>query len=136
MPTTLDDVRSTFEMLDDWADRYGFLIELGRELPPYPEDLRDKEHKVKGCLSQVWIASEVRGGKMHFDADSDAHIVKGLVALVRLLFEGKSPSEVAAIEHEPLLVELGLDKHLSPGRSNGLHSMLKRIKQMAIAATS
>lgn len=133
MPTTLDDVRDTFELLDDWADRYGFLIELGGELPPYPEELRDKAHKVKGCLSQVWLAAETRDGRMHFQADSDAHIVKGLVALVRLAFEGKTPSEVADFDMDALLASLGLDKHLTPGRSNGLHSMIKRIRAYANA---
>ena len=134
MATTLEDIRETFEMLDDWADRYAFLIELGKELPPYPEELRDSKHKVKGCLSQVWLAAETREGAMHFLADSDAHIVRGLVALVRLFFEGKSPDEVAEADAGPLLAELGLDKHLSPGRSNGLHSMLKKMKKLATAS--
>ena len=134
MNTTLSDVQDTFELLDDWSERYAFLIELGGELPPYPEELRDKAHKVKGCLSQVWLASETRDGRMHFQADSDAHIVKGLVALVRLAFEGKTPSEVLAFDMDALLAALGLDKHLTPGRSNGLHSMIKRIRAYASAS--
>ena len=136
MATSLDDVRDTFELLDDWSDRYGFLIELGGELPPYPEDLRDKAHKVKGCLSQVWLAADTRDGHLYFQADSDAHIVKGLVALVRLAFEGKTPSEVSAFDMDALLTELGLDKHLTPGRSNGLHSMIKRIRAYAAASVA
>ncbi len=135
MSTSLEDVRDTFEMLDEWSDRYGFLIELGKELPPYPETHRDKAHKVKGCLSQVWVTAKERGGKMYFLADSDAHIVRGLVALVRLLFDGKSPSEVATTDAQPLLQELGLDQHLTPGRSNGLLAMVKRMQQLGAAHT-
>ncbi|MFT5357735.1 MAG: cysteine desulfuration protein SufE [Polyangiales bacterium] len=133
MSTNLNDVHDTFELIDDWSDRYAFLIEMGRELPPYPEELRDKAHKVKGCLSQVWLAAETRDGHMYFQADSDAHIVKGLVALVRLAFEGKTPSEVTDFDMDALLSKLGLDKHLTPGRSNGLHSMIKRIRAYAAA---
>ncbi|MEM6959147.1 MAG: SufE family protein [Myxococcota bacterium] len=135
MSTTLDDVRDTFELLDEWSDRYAYLIELGKELPPYPEEKRDKAHKVKGCLSQVWLASEVDGeGKMRFAADSDAHIVRGLVALVRLSHEGKTPDEVLAVDSGAILAELGLDKHLSPGRSNGLLAMIKRMRKLAETA--
>lgn len=130
---TLDDVRDTFELLDEWGDRYAYLIELGGELSPYPEAFRDSDHKVKGCLSQVWLHSEYEDGVMHLFADSDAHIVRGLVALVLLVFDGKSPAEVEATDEKPILAELGLDKHLSPGRSNGLHSMIKRIKRDAAA---
>ena len=131
MTTTLADIKDTFDLLDDWADRYAFLIELGDELPPFPDELRSKEHKVKGCMSQVWVVGSEEDGRMHYLADSDAHIVRGLVALVRLLFEGKSKAEVVAMDVNPVLAELGLDKHLSPGRSNGLHSMIKKIKRLA-----
>jgi cysteine desulfuration protein SufE len=88
---------------------------------------------VKGCLSQVWLASETRGGHMYLQADSHAHVVEGLVALVRLAFEGKTPGEVADFDMDALLASLGLDKHLTPGRSNGLHSMIKRIRAYAAA---
>lgn len=131
MVTSLDDVRDTFELLDDWGDRYAYLIELGGELSPYPEAFRDTDHKVKGCLSQVWLHSELKDGVLCLSADSDAHIVRGLVALVLLVFDRKTPAEIKAIDEKLILAELGLDKHLSPGRSNGLHAMIKSIKRDA-----
>ncbi len=136
MATTLDDVFETFELLDEWTERYGFLIELGEELPAMDDALKIKEHKVKGCLSQVWMVPRHEGDVMHFIADSDAHIVRGLVALVLLMFNGKTPNEVVALDPRPTLARLGLDKHLSPGRNNGLHSMIARMKKLAAVATS
>ncbi|HJK95378.1 MAG TPA: SufE family protein [Polyangiaceae bacterium LLY-WYZ-15_(1-7)] len=133
MKTSLDDVYETFELLDDWTDRYGFLIELGGELPPMPEELKVPEHKVKGCMSQVWLVGVPKDGTIDFLADSDAHIVRGLVALLLMIYGGKTPAEIAATDHQAVLARLGLDKHLSPGRSNGLHSMVKRVKELAAA---
>lgn len=133
MATTLDDVYESFELLDDWSDRYRFLIELGRELPPMPEELKVPEHKVRGCLSQVWLVGTLDGDRLHFLADSDAHIVRGLVALVLLALGDKTPAEIQATDMEPILQRLGLDKHLSPGRSNGVHAMIERIKAIAAA---
>lgn len=129
--TTLDEVYEVFEMLDDWTERYRYLIELGEELPPMPEELKTTEHKVKGCMSQVWLVPERRGDTLHFLADSDAHIVRGLVTLVLLVFNDKTPNEIADVDVQSVLDRLGLDKHLSPGRSNGLHSMIKRIRALA-----
>lgn len=129
--TTLDEVYEVFEMLDDWTERYRYLIELGEELPPMPDELKIAEHKVKGCMSQVWLVPERRGDTLHFLADSDAHIVRGLVTLVLLVFNDKTPNEIADVDVQSVLDRLGLDKHLSPGRSNGLHSMIKRIRALA-----
>lgn len=134
MATTLDDVFETFALLDEWTERYGFLIELGEELPPMDDALKVKTHKVKGCLSQVWMVSRREAEEMHFIADSDAHIVRGLVALVLLMFNGKRPEEVVALDPKPTLARLGLDKHLSPGRNNGLHAMIARMKTLASAS--
>ena len=132
---TLDDVRETFAFLDDWTEKYRYLIELGAELPEMPDELKVDAHKVKGCMSQVWVVGSTQDdGKLHFLADSDAHIVRGLVALVLMIFGGKTPAEVQALDAKAVLAELELDKHLSPGRSNGLHSMIGRIKQLASAS--
>ena len=131
MTTTLDEVFEVFEMLDDWTERYRYLIELGEELPPMPDELKTTEHKVKGCMSQVWLVPEHRGETIHFLADSDAHIVRGLVTLVLLVFNDKTPDDIADVDVQAVLDRLGLDKHLSPGRSNGLHSMIKRIRALA-----
>lgn len=134
--TTLEEVRDTFELIDDWTERYRFLIELGSELPPMPDALKTEETKVKGCLSQVWLVGTLEDGSLRLIADSDAHIVRGLVALVRMMFDGQTPETILETDPQPLLEELGLDKHLSPGRSNGLHSMLKRIRAIAEQAKS
>ncbi|MEM9072287.1 MAG: SufE family protein [Myxococcota bacterium] len=131
--TSLDEVKESFEFLDEWSDRYRFLIELGNELEPMPEALKVAEHKVKGCLSQVWLVGKRDGERLQFLADSDAHIVRGLVRLVLLMHGDKSPREILSVDANAVLEELGLDKHLSPGRSNGLHSMIKRIRAIAEA---
>tara|TARA_B100001750_G_scaffold238685_1_gene245574 strand:- start:384 stop:788 length:405 start_codon:yes stop_codon:yes gene_type:complete len=130
---TLDDVRETFAFLDDWTEKYRYLIELGGELEPMPDELKVDEHKVKGCMSQVWLVGTVEDGRMQFLADSDAHIVRGLVALVLMIFGGKTPAEARDLDAKAVLAELDLDKHLSPGRSNGLHSMIGRIQSIATA---
>ena len=132
--TTLEDVVDTFEVLDEWEDRYRYLIELGRKLPAYPEAARTDAHKVRGCVSQVWLNpsfSDDNPPKFFFDGDSDAHIVKGLVAVMMLLFNGKTAEEITATDARAVLDELGLSRHLSPMRTNGLFSMLGRIQALA-----
>ncbi|MGN6471500.1 MAG: SufE family protein [Rhizobiaceae bacterium] len=134
MPTTLEAIRDDFAFLDDWEDRYRYIIELGNELPPFPEEARDAEHKVQGCVSQVWLLTHRTGERdpvLTFDGDSDAHIVRGLVAIMLALFSGKRASEIGRIDAEGLMSELGLDEHLTPQRANGLRSMVKRIKRDA-----
>ena len=135
--TRFDDIVADFEFLDDWDDRYKYLIDLGRDLPPYPEEKRDDAHKVKGCASQVWLApsTEERGGDkvLVFAGDSDAHIVKGLVAVLLSLYSEKTPQEIAAIDAQEELKPLDLTAHLTPQRSNGLASMIKRVNEIAAA---
>jgi cysteine desulfuration protein SufE len=134
---TIDTIRDDFAFLDDWEDRYRYVIELGRELPPYPEAARDDMHKVQGCVSQVWLHTTRGDGPdpvITFSGDSDAHIVRGLVAIMLALFSGRRASEIVGIDPEEPLREFGLDEHLTPQRANGLRAMIKRIKQEAQAA--
>ena len=127
-------IRDDFAFLDDWEDRYRYIIELGNELPPFPEEARDAQHKVQGCVSQVWLLThrtQEPDPVLTFDGDSDAHIVRGLVAIMLALFSGKRAGEIGRIDAEGVMAELGLDEHLTPQRANGLRSMVKRIKRDA-----
>jgi cysteine desulfuration protein SufE len=129
---TLDELIDSFSFLDDWMEKYRLIIELGKSLPAMREELKVPETKVLGCQSQVWIVGgPAEGGRIEFIADSDAHIVRGLIAIVMMIFSGKTPAEIAALDPRPIFQELGLDQHLSQGRSNGLLSMVGRIKQIA-----
>jgi len=136
---TLSDITSDFAVLDDWEDRYRYLIELGRELPPLPDELRTDANKVRGCASQVWLATEIRseGGNpvLHFLADSDAHIVRGLIAILSAIYNDRPVDEVLTIEADPIFEKLGLKEHLTPQRSNGLASMVARVRADATAST-
>lgn len=131
---SLEDVEETFDLMDDWEDRYRYLIELGRKLPPLPEGAQTEENKVRGCASQVWMVTgpdPEDEAKLVILGDSDAHIVKGLIAVLLLIFSGKTGAEIAAIDAREILERLGLAEHLSPMRTNGLFSMLQRIGDMA-----
>ncbi len=130
---SLDDVIETFELFDDWEDRYRYVIDLGKKLPSFPEYKRLDEFKVRGCVSQVWIVPHWEGNTFTFDGDSDAHIVKGLVALMVLIFNGKSAGDILATDARAIMTELGLSEHLSPMRTNGLFSMIERIGDVALA---
>ena len=133
----LETIRQDFAFLDSWEDRYRYIIELGSELPAYPENARDDAHKVRGCASQVWLDADVTDGpdpEITFSGDSDAHIVRGLVAIVLALFSGRRARDIRAANAESLFRELGLDEHLTPQRANGLRSMVQRIEQIAVAA--
>jgi len=137
MTSAIQTIRDDFAFLDEWEDRYRYVIELGEALPPFPDSARTDAFKVPGCVSQVWLTTKVGPGDdptVEFHGSSDAHIVRGLVAIVLALFSGRHASEIVATEAEPTLRELGLDEHLSPQRANGLRSMVKRIKQDAQAA--
>lgn len=121
-----------FADIADWRDRYRHIIDLGRQLPDLPDDLRDDKFKVKGCQSQVWLHPSLEDGLVVFRADSDAAIVKGLVAIVLRVFSGHTPDEILA--SKPNFVdEIGLSEHLSQTRANGLSSMLKQIQMYAFA---
>jgi cysteine desulfuration protein SufE len=134
---TIEAIRDDFAFLDEWEDRYRYVIDLGAALPPFPDESRIDVYKVPGCVSQVWLTTEVGGGPdpvIEFQGDSDAHIVRGLVAIMLALFSGRPASQIIATDAEALLRELGLDEHLTPQRANGLRSMIKRIKRDAEAA--
>ena len=134
----IDEIRDNFSILDDWDDRYRYLIELGRTLAPLTPAEHTAANKVLGCASQVWLVSEVQeeaaGSRLSFRGDSDAHIVRGLVALVLTLYSGKSAADIAETDAQPLFDELGLASHLTPQRTNGLRAMVDRIKMEARAA--
>jgi cysteine desulfuration protein SufE len=132
----LADIRSDFELLDDWEDRYRYVIELGRGLKPLPEEARTDANKVRGCASQVWLstATEPTSRRMHFVGDSDAHIVRGLIAILFSVYDGKTADEILATDAQGVFADLGLKEHLTPQRSNGLASMVERIRRDASAA--
>ncbi len=124
-----------FEFLPDWEERYGEIIRLGKKLPGYPEEYRDEKYKVKGCQSQVWLHPEFKDGKIYFDADSDAMIVKGLIALLMRVYNERTPQEI--LDNPPdFLTDIGIDNHLSPTRKNGLGAMMKQIQMYAVAFKS
>jgi cysteine desulfuration protein SufE len=132
--TPIDAIRDDFSFLDEWEDRYRYVIELGAALPPFPDHARTDANKVRGCVSQVWLTTRIGDGPdpvIAFEGDSDAHIVRGLVAIMLALFSGRRASEIVATDAEPVLKELGLDEHLTPQRANGLRSMVKRIRHDA-----
>jgi len=137
MSATIQAIRDDFAFLDDWEDKYRYVIDLGEALPPFPETARDAEHKVQGCVSQVWLLSrrgEVADPVITLLGDSDAHIVRGLVAIMLALYSGRKASQIIATDAEELMRSLGLDEHLTPQRANGLRSMVKRIEKDAQAA--
>ena len=133
-PMTIETIRSDFALLDDWEDRYRYLIELGRGLAPFPEALRTDTNKVRGCVSQVWLSSSARHNGtgdapiMEFQGDSDAYIVRGLIAVLFALVQGKTAEEILRADAQATFAELGLKEHLTPQRSNGFFSMVERIR--------
>jgi cysteine desulfuration protein SufE len=132
----IDEILDGFEFLDQWDDRYRYVIELGKGLAPYPEAVRDEAHKVQGCASQVWLHSTVQPGNgagpvLSFVGDSDAHIVRGLVAILLALYSDQSAKEILSADAIALFEKLGLKEHLTPQRSNGFRSMVERIRRDA-----
>lgn len=127
-----DDLIADFEFLDNWEDRYRHVIELGKKLPPFPEAERNDTNKVQGCASQVWLISHVKeapaGPLLEFEGDSDAHIVRGLVAVLLQLVSGRTPKEIMETDILGVFRQIGLEGHLTPQRSNGLRSMVERIR--------
>ena len=139
MTLHIDDVIATFDMLDAWEDRYRYLIEMGRSLEPLEDSERTEENRVRGCASQVWLVtatvpSPQGEALLQFRGDSDAHIVKGLVALVLSFYTGKSPRAILDSDVMALFAQLGLSEHLTPQRSNGVRSMVERIRRDAAEA--
>jgi len=136
---TIDEIIENFSLLDEWDDRYRYVIELGRGLAPLPESVRTDVNKVQGCASQVWLASEVApdgaaGPVLRFVGDSDAHIVRGLIAILFALYGGKPAREILATDAVAVFDRLGLREHLTPQRSNGFRSMVERIRSDARTA--
>ena len=137
--TTIDDIIENFALLDDWDDRYRYVIELGRTLEPLPDAIRSEKNKVQGCASQVWLGTSVApngaaGPMLSFVGDSDAHIVRGLIAILFALYSGKPAHRILEADAVALFEKLGLREHLTPQRSNGFRSMVERIKSDARAA--
>ncbi len=137
--TKIDEIVENFNFLDDWEDRYRYLIELGRGLEPLDEAAHNENNKVRGCVSQVWLETHVAKDPsgspvLHLKGDSDAHIVRGLVALILALYSGQTAARILATNAEGLFASLGLSEHLTPQRSNGVRSMVERIKNDARAA--
>jgi cysteine desulfuration protein SufE len=136
---TIDEIIDNFSLLEEWDDRYRYVIELGRGLAPLPEADRNEANKVQGCASQVWLSTAVKrdgpaGPTLQFVGDSDAHIVRGLIAILFALFSGKQAREILATDANAVFEKLGLREHLTPQRSNGFRSMVERIKSDARAA--
>jgi cysteine desulfuration protein SufE len=129
---TIDDIRDNFALLDDWDDRYRYVIELGRTLTPMPEEEHSAANKVQGCASQVWLSRQIgRAGKepvLTYLGDSDAHIVRGLIAILLTLYSGRTPQQILSTDAAAVFDEFGFREHLTPQRSNGLRSMIERIR--------
>ena len=140
----IDEIRDNFALLEDWDDRYRYVIELGRMLDPMPEAEHSSANKVQGCTSQVWLAKQLDRGNadepvLNYRGDSDAHIVRGLIAILLTLYSGHTPRQILATDAIALFDELGFGKHLTPQRSNGLRAMVERIRsdaREALAAAS
>lgn len=125
---SLDEIKENFALLDEWEDRYRYLIELGKQLPEMPDTLKTDANKVRGCASQVWLATENSNGKLFFKGDSDAHIVRGLIAILFGIYNERSAEEILSTDAQVSFSELGLADHLTPQRSNGFASMVERIR--------
>ena len=137
--SSIDEIIENFDLLEEWDDRYRYLIELGRMLPPLPEAARNDANKVRGCASQVWLSTTIKpngstGPVLAFEGDSDAHIVRGLIAILFALYSGKGAKDILSTDAVALFEKLGLRDHLTPQRSNGFRSMVDRIHRDASAA--
>ncbi|MCB9789278.1 MAG: SufE family protein [Deltaproteobacteria bacterium] len=132
-----DELIERFELFDQWEDRYRYLIDLGKQLAPLSEAERSPEHKVEGCMSQVWLVADAGDGDppvVRFRGDSDSHIVRGLIAILLLLCSGRTPRQILDTDIEGIFGQLGLEQHISPNRRNGFFAMVGRIQDHARAA--
>lgn len=127
----INELIENFELLDDWEDKYRYIIDLGAGLPPLEDRFRTEEWKVRGCQSQVWLVPEKKDGRLFFKGDSDAAIVKGIISVVLTIFSGKTPEEILQVDVVSLFGRLGLEEHLSPSRRNGLGAMTEKIRYYA-----
>jgi cysteine desulfuration protein SufE len=131
---SFDDIAADMAFLDEWEDRYRYVIDLGRAMPPLDEALRTEATRVTGCASQVWLVPGWQGARLDFQGDSDAMIVRGLIAVLHALYRGKTAAEVLATDAQAAFARLGLDQALSTQRSNGLRAMVERIRDTAARA--
>lgn len=134
--SNIESIIEDFEFIDDWEDRYKYVIDLGKKLPALSDSEKSDEYKVKGCVSQVWLIADIDNSSsdqpiLRFRGDSDAHIVRGLVAIMLTAFSNLSAKEITELDENALFAKLGLVEHLTPQRANGLRSMVARIKQYA-----
>ena len=127
----IEELIENFELLGQWEDRYRYIIELGRKIPEFNPDNRVEQYLVRGCQSQVWLVCEKQDALLHFKADSDAHIVRGLLSIILMMYTSKTPAQILDVNAKTVFTELGLDQHLSPSRANGLNSMVQRIQAYA-----
>lgn len=134
---TIDELAENFSLFDDWEDRYRYIIDLGKKMDPLPEEAKVAANKVEGCMSQVWLTHTLEGdgpeAVLRFQADSDAHIVRGLLAVLLILFSGKTARDILGIDADAELAKLDLDQHISPNRRNGVASVVKTIQMVAQA---
>ena len=129
----IEDLVENFALFTDWEERYGYLIELGKGLQPMEEAMKNDHTFVRGCTSRVWMVAEKDDqGRYHFTADSDAHIVRGLIALLLSAYQEKTAEEIAAVDIEKIFTEIGLHEHLSPNRRNGFFAMVGKIKSLSL----
>ena len=128
---TLDELVDNFALFDDWEERYRYLIDLGRTLPSMDESLKTEENLVKGCTSRVWMQADLSGNELKFVADSDAHIVRGLIAILDRAYQGQDLGNIQNIDIDGAFAKIGLDQNLSPNRRNGFFSMVERIQSFA-----
>ncbi|KAA8978289.1 SufE family protein [Halospina sp. K52047b] len=130
---TTEDVRDGFELLDDWEERYGYIMDLGKKLPAFPDDERREKNYVHGCQSQVWLIhwKDPESGRLYLLIDSDAMIVRGLAAIIMIALNGRTPDDLLAVDIEGLFEELDLMRHISPTRGNGLRAMVEQIRATA-----
>lgn len=131
MQYNIHELAENFALFDDWEARYRYLIDLGRTLPPMDEALKTDEVLVQGCTSRVWMIANATDGVFHFTADSDAHIVRGLIALLMAAYQDKPLKEIPGIDVEATFKQIGLEEHLSPNRRSGFYAMVQRIKELA-----
>lgn len=132
---SIDELSDNFSLFDDWEDRYRYIIDLGKKMEPLPESAKTPVNKVEGCMSQVWLIHGVEGSgptaRLWFQADSDAHIVRGLLAILLIAFSGKTAEEILAVDADAELARLDLDQHISPNRRNGVASVVRTIRSKA-----
>jgi len=131
---TTDDILDTLGFFDDWEERYKYIIDLGKQLPAMDDSKKNEHFLLRGCQSQVWIDSEISDGRIQLEADSDAHIVRGLLGVVLAAYNHRTPAEILAFDIDDYFTQIDLIKHLSPTRGNGLRAMVEKIRAIAAAA--